>query len=79
MKTYSTLPPAMISSLIPFSLECSGLLGSAANKFLSSIRPPEECPGAISSLRMNMSRVLARAQAQMMINTRQKGVFYSFF
>jgi hypothetical protein len=79
VKSYSTLPPTVSNSLIPFSLECTGLLGREAKKFLRGLKAPEDCPAAISYFRMNVSRILAKTQAIMMIHTRRKGVDSSFY
>jgi hypothetical protein len=79
IKTYVAVSNNVSNALIPFSIESTGSLGRSAWKFIKSIKAPKDNPFIVKYFMMNAQRTLAKAQAGMMRDSRNKGAVSSFY
>lgn len=79
IKTYAAVSTNVSNALIPFSIESTGSLGRSACKFIKALKAPKESPFIVKYFMMNVQRTLAKAQASMMRDSRNKGAVFSFY
>jgi hypothetical protein len=77
-KTYGSLPAAIKNSLIPFSLEATGGFGPSALKFLKDLTSSQLNPNLSYYFLCNVSRIIAKTQARMIMNSRSSGIRSTF-